>query len=130
MDSPTSHRSLAIVSLVAILLPIALTTPAVGNAATGSDLRPGGVIRLDGISIVVPGPGRGAWGAALDVRGRWRSLGVQTALDGSVHIVRTRMVGGHPSAPSSEAGPHGRSDPCTDGAYVLYSTKWSSRYLW
>jgi len=133
MDRPTSQHPLAVlslISLVAILLPAAMTTSAVANETATLEVRPGGVIRMNGISLVVPGPGRGVWGAALDARGRWRSFGVQTALDGSVSINPDAAAGGPPPVPSSDTGPQGRSDPCTDSAYTLYSTEGAGRYLW
>jgi Matrixin len=132
MDHPTSHHPLAVlslVSLVVVLLPAAMTMPAAANGTAAVDVRPGEVIRMNGISLVVPGPGRGVWGAALDARGQWRSFGVQTALDGSIRI-NPGAAANEPPASPSQAGPQGRSDPCTDSAYTLYSTKWSGRYLW
>src|SRR5207247_1521860 len=66
MDRPTSQHPLAVlslVSLVAILVPAAMTTSAVASGTATLEVRPGGVIRMNGISLVVPGPGRGVWGA-------------------------------------------------------------------
>jgi hypothetical protein len=74
------------------------------------------------ITLILPTPGHGTWAAAVDIRGHVRSLGVHTAADGSV-TVHSGALGTGPTAPTSP-------DPCTDGAYTLYSGSWKSTLQW
>jgi hypothetical protein len=87
-------------------------------------LHSGDVLRAQGISVVVQPPGRGVWAAALEADGGWRVVGVTTAPDGSVSLVRV----GAPSAPVGQSS--ARTDPCSDNAYVLSPDSWNSTYNW
>jgi hypothetical protein len=120
------ERSWSHVVLSAGLVPLFAVGAAQARASTPQpgQLRPGAVLRAQGVSVVIPPPGRGVWAAALDINGRWRVVGVSTAPDGSVSLVRK-------GAESASAGSTGnRTDPCSDNAYTLYSNTWASTYAW
>jgi hypothetical protein len=97
--------------------------PATAPIASNTQLRPGDVVRARGIVLIVPQPGQGVWGAALEASGGWRSLGVETAIDGSVQV-----LGG--TTPPPPAAPSAPSGACNDGAYSLYPDTWSTTYRW
>jgi hypothetical protein len=113
------------VVLAASLLPLFVAGPAgAGAPAQPARLRAGEVLRAQGISVVIQPPGRGVWAAALEVNGGWRVVGVTTAPDGSVSVVRE-------GAPSSPVAPSStRTNPCSDNAYVLNPDTWNSTYNW
>jgi Matrixin len=105
-------------------LGMLLATTMQAPAAMGANY-PASVISAGGISVVVPGPGRAVWAAALQSDGHWRTVGVKVGPDGRVSIVTSfPIVNG--SGPPGQ----GREDPCSDGAYSLYSTTWSSTNDW
>src|SRR5216117_465224 len=58
----------------------------VGTAMPG--LRPGSTVHLEGISLTVQPAGQGVWAAALEAGGS-RTLGVETAADGTVTVYRS-----------------------------------------
>jgi len=100
-------------------------------ATTLPGFRPGDRLSLDGVSVLVPRPGLGAWGAAVKVGGP-RVLGVQTGRDGSVTVYRQGFVTGHGAggkAGSAIEAVNPKS-ACTDGAYSLTGVSWRSRVDW
>jgi hypothetical protein len=109
-----------------LVIPMSHETPA--GAAAGNDpvaLRPGETYRAEGLAVVVPEPGHGAWASALDVNGGHRWIGVQTAVDGSVTIHRSDVL----MAPSASMGAVPAS-ACSDGAYDLFSASWNKMFKW
>ena len=117
---------------LAILISFLLAIPAfhampglAGAADPAVALRPGETYRADGLAVVVPQPGHGAWAVALDVHGARRWIGVQTAADGSVTVHRS----GLPSAPASSPGAVPAS-ACSDGGYDLFSSSWDTMFKW
>jgi hypothetical protein len=113
------------VALAAALVPLLAVGAGNVHASTlqARRLRPGDVLQAQGMSVVVQPPGHGVWGSALEADGGWRVIGVTTAPDGSVTVVRE-------SAPSAPAGPNGRTAPCSDNAYDLNPDSWHSTYAW
>jgi hypothetical protein len=100
-------------------------------ATTLPGFRPGDRLSLDGVSVLVPRPGRGAWGAAIQLRGA-RVLGVQTGRDGSVTVYRQGAVTGHGAAgmAGSVGGAASPLSACSDGAYILTGSSWHKQYTW
>ena len=132
--------SLTFSTLFAATWGTTAATAFVGHAPTASSamvattmpgLRPGDRVSLDGVSVLVPRPGQGAWGAAIQVGGA-RVLGVQTGHDGSVTVYRQAVVTGHGAAAKAGSVTH-RATPlsaCSDGAYSLTGASWDSTYNW
>jgi hypothetical protein len=111
-----------------------------GQASTASSamvatarpgLRPGDRVSLDGVSVLVPRPGRGAWGATVKVGGS-RVLGVQTGADGSVTVYRQGVLTGHGAggSPGSVRGAAKPLSACSDAGYSLTGASWSTRVDW
>jgi Matrixin len=126
--------------LPAVLLSALAVGPTPGLAQTATltpathaghpRLVPGATLRADGVSFVIPEPGHTVWAAAEDVSGRWRSVGVRTAPDGTVSVVHDDGTV-HVAGQAGSTGPRGgRGSACSDGAYTLYSGTWKSRLNW
>ena len=97
-------------------------------------LRPGDRLSLGGVSVIVPPPGQGVWGAAIRIDGP-RLLGVHTGLDGSVTVSRRENVevagaGGKVAQTGSVAGAAKPLSACSDSAYSLTGTSWNKTYAW
>ena len=95
-------------------------------------LRPGNRLSLDGVSLLVPRPGKGAWGAAIEAGGTQRILGVQTGVDGSVRVFRQGILTAHGAAAKAASVTHAATplSACSDGAYSLTGSSWSARVNW
>jgi hypothetical protein len=112
--------------LAAGLVPLFIVGAA-GAASTTprpAQLHPGDVLVAQRISVVIPPAGRGVWAEALQADGGWRVVGVNTAPDGSVSVVRAgaaRAPAGPPAQPTGA---------CSDNAYDLNSTTWNKTYNW
>jgi hypothetical protein len=132
--------SLAFSTLTALAGGTTATTTFAGQANTVSSamaattvqgLRPGDRLSLDGVSVLVPRPGHGAWGGAVQVHGS-RVLGVQTGRDGSVTVYRQGFVTGHGAGgkAGSAMGAANSKSACSDGGYTLTGVSWRSRVDW
>src|SRR6266540_4927764 len=132
--------SLAFSTLAALAGATTAATAFVRQAHTASSamvasrmpgLRPVDRLSLDGVSVLVPRPGQGAWGAAVQVGGA-RVLGVQTGRDGSVTVYRQAVVTGHEAAARAGSVTHTATplSACSDGAYSLTGAHWDSTYKW
>lgn len=98
-------------------------------AAKMPGLQPGDRFALDGVSLLVPPPGKGAWGAALQVGGTHR-LGIETAVDGSVTVYRQGVITGRGASSKSGLASPAAPSACSDSAYALDGHSWDSRYDW
>jgi hypothetical protein len=92
-------------------------------------LQSGNRLSLDGVSLLVPPPGAGAWGAALQMTGSHR-LGIETALDGSVTVYREPARQGQEAAAEGALQGSRPLSACSDGAYALEGMSWTSKYNW
>jgi hypothetical protein len=100
------------------------TSDLVRRAPVASDLRPGMLYSVHGVTVKVPPPGEGVWfDAHLDGGGAiW--LGLQSDRHGKVSIQEDATTPGLQMTASSS------TDPCSDGAYKLAGIKWQSTYSW
>jgi len=116
-----------------IAAPAASSAPAIAAtmvATRMAGLHPGDRLSLDGVSLLVPHRGHGAWGAAIRPDGS-RVLGVRTGGDGSVTVYRQGVVtSGGAGGQAGHAGPSSTLSACSDGAYLLTGTKWNKTYTW
>ena len=96
-----------------------------GRLVTGS------MVSLDGISLLVPPPGGGVWGAAARVDGSRRTVGLQTSPDGKVMVYETWLGGASGGADTGGSEPATSLSNCSDSAYKLEgSAKWHSTWTW
>jgi hypothetical protein len=124
MKRPIARRfgRTALSALALVLLVMGLN-PAPAASKPVASLGPGQLFQAAGISLIIPPAGHGVWASALDITGAWHSLGIETAPDGSVSIIR--------SAPANPGGAMPDSPgACSDGAYTLYSNTWKIRDKW
>jgi hypothetical protein len=106
------------------------------------------VVEVAGTVLKVPGPGEEVWGEALLAGGGHRTVGLETRPDGTVVVHRSPegappMVvrgaaaaggaggtGGTGTLPGPSAVAASAPPACGDGAYTLYSHRWSRTYEW
>jgi hypothetical protein len=119
---------LRVAGLISLRLAIPVSHVAPARAGAGGPavvLRPGETYRAEGLAVVVPQPGHGAWASALGVNGGRRWIGVQTGADGSVTVHRSGLH----SAPAASPG-SAPASACSDGAYDLFSASWNKMFKW
>jgi hypothetical protein len=117
-------RAALVCAAIAVLAPA--TASAVqpeGVPVQRPDLRPGDVVRMDGIGAVVPGRGTGVTGETYGPTGS-KSVRVETDRSGNVSVTR-----GEPVSTAGSGGAAGLA-PCSDGAYNLNGTKWYTTFGW
>jgi hypothetical protein len=119
----TSSRPFAILALLGAAVMVAASAPAGASPSARPRLSTGMVIHGNGVTLVVPAPGHGVFGAAVRVNGDGQDwLGVMTGTDGTVVVYR-RPVGQHASELAGTSA-------CTDATYTTEGTTWAKRFDW
>jgi len=103
------------------------SAPWIASPAPG--LHAGDSVSVDGVTLLVPDPGQGAWGIGLRIDGRPEALGVENSASGSVTLYRWNDE--FPAAPGS-AAPAAPAAPgaCVDTAYRIVHSAWTTAWGW